>query len=102
MKTRKLALTFFVLGLLVSIYLSWALYRTWYSWDSEGWPRPLPFPDGWLLRWHDRLDIAHPITVPMGMKPHGEIYRLCKYLSVWLGSCLFVTLLSFLWLRFTR
>jgi hypothetical protein len=47
-------------GLLTAAYLGWAHHRMSYEVlrSDRGWPRPWPYPDGWLHRWERRLDAA--------------------------------------------
>ena len=59
---RILATCCLIVCVLVTSYLCWAFYRiddSVLETDSD-WPRPWPFPDEWLLKWHNRLDAAYP------------------------------------------
>jgi hypothetical protein len=64
-------------------YVGWSLHRM-----SSGvivmdsaWPRPFPYPDPWLDRFHQWLDARNP--PPAGaMKMHGEVFKV--RLTLWL------------------
>src|SRR6185503_13874913 len=102
MRTRMLPIGFVVVGVLVTCYLLWALHRSGSAIVTDShWPRAWPYPDEWLMRWHDRLDAAHPAS-PGALKIHGELPRLHFYLWCSIGLSSLVAVLSFVWLRFLR
>lgn len=92
MNARIFAMCCCVGGLLATSYLGWALKRSSGStMIAEGrmWPRAWPYPDEWLLRWHDRLDAAHP--EPGAIKMHGEWPRLHFHLLGLVSASLILT-----------
>ena len=99
MKARAFALFVFVSGLLVASYLCWAWHRTTGSVfisDSALWPRPWPYPDGWLYRWEQHLDAARP-ALPGTIKLAGEWQLLHIYLSGWIVLSLLASCGSCIW-----
>lgn len=102
LNARMLAIFCCAAGLLATSYLGWALKRSSGSTmmaEGRKWPRPWPYPDEWLLRWHDKLDAAHPLP-EKGIKMHGEWPRLHLYLLGWVSASLVLTVGGATWLVF--
>jgi hypothetical protein len=76
---RRLLGTLVVLwGLAAGAYLMWCQHRVSFPvlMDDRAWPRPWPYPDGWLNRWYDRIDAEYPAP-PGGIRSCPETrYRL--------------------------
>jgi hypothetical protein len=73
--------------LLIALELANSAYWEWYRnrinkdvlFYDESWPRPWPFPDLWLDRWHAR--VFDHIRAETGLIPfHGEWDRLQSWL----------------------
>jgi hypothetical protein len=66
-----------VSGLIAGAFFVWCDRR----WDipvclkDTQFPRPWPYPDGLLVRWHDRIDAENP-SPPGHKKIEGEYYTL--------------------------
>ena len=102
MKTRKIALSVFVIGLLVTLYLCWAWYRTTRSvLISEGamWPQPWPYPDKWLYGWEQRLELAN--LPPPGVEAR-QWHLLHTRLSYWIGLSAAISIGSYVWVILLR
>jgi hypothetical protein len=102
---RCLALSCFIGGFLITIYLCWALYRSRMKVmlseiSDKHWPRSWPFPDKLIVRWQDWLDAANP--APGFIKLHGEWSRLHFYLCCWIGLSITVTLCGIVWIGVLR
>jgi hypothetical protein len=90
MRWRALSLFLGIACLLLASYLGWALHRISDSvlWreariSNAAWPRPWPYPDEWLWRWHDQLHIEHP-SPPNTLKMRGELPRMKMTLWGWI------------------
>jgi hypothetical protein len=83
-------------GLVAAAYLGWALKRIDVV-ALGAQPRAWPYPDGWLVRWEQRLDAAHPVR-PGYFKIEGELPRMQFYLGCWTGLSGLTALLSAGWL----
>jgi hypothetical protein len=62
-----------ILGAAVFVYFAWAAHRL----DAiiePGWPRPWPYPDGWLLALNNYYDAKYPAP-PRAIKLHEEFPR---------------------------
>jgi hypothetical protein len=96
MKARTLALFTFVMGLLLTIYLGWALHRSFENVFASHWPRPWPYPDEWLAHWEHQMDIAHPPPPGPYMKLDGEWQRQWIYLYGLIGLSLTISFGGFI------
>ena len=96
MKARTFTFAVFVIGVLVTSYLGWALHRSSLNVFADHWPRAWPYPDGWLTSWEHQMDIARP--APRGfLKLDGEWQRQWIYLYCWIGLSVVLSLGSFVW-----
>jgi hypothetical protein len=86
---RRLALILISVGGIGSLYLLWVMHRV--SWavlvDDAGWPRPFPYPDGWLAALHDWFDTRNPAP-PGNVKLHGEFSKVRLTVGAIWASCL--------------
>jgi len=96
MSRPNLAICIFVIGLLVTSYLCWCLDRSSLNAFAPGWPRPWPYPDGWLAWWEKQMDLAHP-PPPGFFKMDGEWQRQWIYLYCAIGGSLIFSLSSLGW-----
>jgi len=101
MKARTFAFGLFAAGILATTYLGWALHRSKLNVFAEHWPRPWPYPDGWLATWEHRMDIARP-AVPGFLKMDGEWQRQWFYLYCCIGFSVLLSLASFAWFFILR
>jgi hypothetical protein len=102
MNTRIFALCCCVAGILATSYLGWALKRSSGSTmiaEGRKWPRAWPYPDQWLLRWHEKLDATYPAP-DRGIKLHGEWPRLHLYLLGFVSASLMLTVSGAAWMLF--
>ena len=97
MKTRIFALLAFLIGILATGYLCWALHRSSINFFDNQWPRPWPYPDNWLLVWEHEMDVANPVP-PGFMKMDGEWQLQWKYLYGLIGLSSFIAFSGFIWL----
>jgi hypothetical protein len=63
---------------------------------NPGWPRPWPYPDGWLQRWSDRLEAGRPPR-PAGMGMTGEIQAYRGRLAAGSACCLALSVGGGIW-----
>jgi len=92
----------FVLALASTSYLGLAAYRLCPASmidDGESWPRPWPFPDHWLVSWHEKLVAARPPLPPGAIDLHGELPALKMRVYGLLGTSAVFLLASAFWLR---
>jgi hypothetical protein len=97
MKARTFTFAVFVIGVLVTSYLGWALHRSSLNVFADHWPRPWPYPDGWLASWEHQMDVAHPPPPGPYMKLDGEWQRQWIYLYGLIGLSVVLSLGSFVW-----
>jgi hypothetical protein len=96
MKARTITFLIFVIGLLVTGYLCWALHRSSLNVFANHWPRPWPYPDRWLEDWENQMDLARPSS-PGTLKLDGEWQRQWIYLYGLIGLSLVVSFGSLIW-----
>jgi hypothetical protein len=87
----------FLIGMLATTYLCWALHRSSINFFDSQWPRPWPYPDNWLWVWEHDMDIASPAS-PGFMKLDGEWQRQCICLYGLIGLSLIIAFSGFIWL----
>lgn len=92
MRWRILGAAVLTAGVFGAAYLWWAYERLSYDavWFDPEWPRPWPYPDGWLERWAARLDGEHPPRPELRMA--GPIQDWRRPLSVGAVGCLVISL----------
>src|SRR5262245_47758071 len=84
MRFRIVSAVLAVISLLAATYLGWCRHRISAEVfvHEEAWPRPWPYPDGWLERWVREVDAAHPAP-PGTIKVEAETERVRDWLAVW-------------------
>ena len=96
-----IAFLVFIMALASTSYLGLAAYRVSEAVmvDDEAWPRPWPFPDPWLVSWHEKLLAARPPLKPGVLDMHGELPALQLRVYGLLGTSFVFLLASIFWLR---
>jgi len=90
MRWRLLSLCLAIISFLLASYFAWARHRISgpvifreARIDNPNWPRKWPYPDEWLLQWHDQISAEQPVY-PGGIRIHGELPRLEMKLLGWI------------------
>jgi hypothetical protein len=83
---RRFPVLLIVLGFLGALYFGWALSRITGEWDDQ-FPRPWPYPDGWLGVLNHWLVMRYPAS-PGFLNLDGEIETIRLMLKAWIGVCL--------------
>jgi hypothetical protein len=77
MRTSNITASLMVGATLVAIYMAWATQRISPSVlaGDDRWPRPWPYPDGWLFAWERKLESTRQFF-PIESKGMGQTERL--------------------------
>ena len=79
MRMINITAVLMVIATLVSAYMGWATHRIspGVLASNDRWPRPWPYPDGWLFAWERKLEETGRYY-PIDYKGTGQIERLAK------------------------
>jgi hypothetical protein len=84
------AIALLVVGMVGTLYFAWAFHRASDAVlvSDLSWPRPAPYPDGWILALNHWFDLRHPAP-PDSLKLHGEFPRVRLAIGIALAGFVF-------------